>query len=47
MGKCKEFFRLSDHAKRLARVYGIRRAALYLREEGISVEGAVWILLRQ
>lgn len=36
-----------ERAEAIARSLGVRRAAGYLRNQGVSLEAALWILLRR
>ncbi len=44
--RTKELWPIFEKARRLHKTLGIRVAAGYLRNQNISAEGAVWILLR-
>lgn len=47
MSRVGELWNLAQRAKGIQRTLGTRRAAGFLRNRGVSVEGALWILLRK
>lgn len=46
MSRVGELWDLAQRAEGIKRTLGVRRAAGFLRNRGVSIEGALWILLR-